>query len=79
MDLEVTKMPYLSDSLANLDLLGWLSVHLIAGRVKGCLDIGDLLELGVRLVAGVAEVFDLGHGEFSDSDEAGPGRNFVPE
>ena len=40
-------LPYLSDSMANLDLLCRLSIHLIARGVQRSLDLSDFLKLGV--------------------------------
>jgi hypothetical protein len=78
-ELRLKKYCYLSDSLSNGCLLRWLSVHLITGRIKRGLDVRHVFELGMRLVARVAEVLDLGHGELAHADEARTRRNLVSE
>ena len=67
------------DSLSHCGLVRRLPVHLIAGRVEDDGHGPHRLELGVGLVDGVAEVFDLGHRELADAQQAGAGRDLVSE
>ena len=70
---------YPVDGLSNGGLVDGLAVHLVARGVQEHLGVADGVELGVGLVAGVAEVLDLGHGELSHAEKSRSRADFIPE
>ena len=70
---------HLSDGVADLHELSLASGELVLSREEAQDLVFDVLERGVPLVVGVAEVLDLGHANLPDAQQASPGRDLVVE
>lgn len=70
---------YFFDSISDLAPGDRFAIHLVAGGVQKEFCSGNRFEFGMGFFGGVAEVLDFGHGKLADTDQAGPGRDFIPK